>query len=823
MKFIHLVCVLFLSLLCGSEIAFATMVSGKVMGSDGEELAYANVYVKGTTNGTTTNINGVYKLEIPEGPCVLVFRYLGYKMKVEPIEVSSSPITINVQLDRENYTLNEVSIKANYEDPAYPIIRKAIEKRKFYLNQVDEYSCDVYIKGLQKITKSPDKFFGVDVDLSEFVDSITGIAYLSESVSKFYFKKPNGIKETMISSKVSGSNRAFSFNQASDMEFNFYENIIDVSGLSERGFVSPISSSAMFYYRYRLDGSFLENGHWVNRIEVIPKRKSDPVFAGYIYIQDSTWRIHSTDLFLTKESQVQFVDTLRVNQTFIPVTADEEVWLQGSITFNFIFSVFGFEGNGNFVGVFSGYDVNPAFKKKFFKGDVMKINEDSNKRDTTYWEKIRPIPLTLEEFSDYVKRDSLQVIKESEPYLDSLDRVSNKFKFGNLLRGYTYQNRYADSELEFTSMLENVQFNTVEGLTIGMGTLYRKKFETKSSLESELDLRYGFSNEKLSGQAAVQYNWNIKKFAFVRIEGGDDLVQFNEAAPISPFINTGYTLFAEKNYMKLFKKSFGKVNARIEPFNGIRFSGGVEWSERNAVLNTTDYTWVDSDSRVYTSNNPLDPTTDTKFFNTNQALKVEAKVRFRIKQKYIDRPDMNYILGSKYPTFEIGYIAGIDKWLGSDVDYGRIELGMYDNIKLGMFGKLNYIVTYGNFISNKKTYFMDATHFNGNQTVFSGFEPRRFDMLEYYNYSTINEYVQVFAEHEFGGFLLNKIPLIRKLKLNEIAGFRYLYVQDLNDHYEFSFGFEKLRAIRADVVWSFEENGKTKVGFVFGFKQQIGR
>ncbi|HMT29126.1 MAG TPA: DUF5686 family protein, partial [Bacteroidia bacterium] len=436
--------------------------------------------------------------------------------------------------------------------------------------QNGNFICDVYIKGLQKITRQPEKFFGIDVDLSEFVDSVSGIAYLSESVSKFHFKKPDGIKEVMISSKVSGSNRAFSFNQASDMDFNFYENIIDVSGLSERGFISPISSNAMLYYKYRLDGSFFENGHWVNRIEVIPKRKSDPVFGGYIFIQDSTWRIHSTDLYLTKESQVQFVDTLRVYQTFIPVTSDESIWLKGSVTFRFVFSAFGFEGNGNFVGIFTGYEVNPEFGKKFFKGPVMKINADANKRDTTYWELMRPIPLTIEESQDYLKRDSLQVIKETQPYLDSLDKVSNKFKFGNLLRGYTYQHRYSKTEISFSSMLENVQFNTVEGLTLGLGIDYEKKLKNEKIILADLTIRYGFSNYKWSGDAGIQYNYNIKKFGFVKIEGGDDLVQFNEAAPISPIINTSYTLFGEKNYMKLFRKQFGKASARLEPVNGLR-------------------------------------------------------------------------------------------------------------------------------------------------------------------------------------------------------------------------------------------------------------
>ena len=415
------------------SVVMATTVSGRVTGTGNEPLAFANVYIKGTSTGTTTNQEGFYRMEIPPGKCELVFRFLGYKMRVELLDAGNEDIQLDVQLQPENYTLTTIEIRPEGEDPAYAIIKNAMAKRKFYLTQVDEYSCKVYVKGLQKLTKHPDKIFGVEVDLSEYVDSTTGIAYLSESVSQLQFKRPDKVKETMISSRVSGSNRAFSFNQASDMEFNFYENIMMAEGLSPRGFISPIATSALMYYRYRLEGSFYENGHWVNKIAVIPKRKNDPVYSGYIFIQDSTWRIHSTDLFLTKDAQIQFVDTLRINQVFIPATKNDEVWMQGSITFNFVFSFMGFEGNGNFVGVFSEYKISPGFEKKHFKGSVMKINEDANKRDTTYWEMIRPIPLTPEETRDYVKRDSMIVIKESKPYQDSLDRKANEFKIGNLL------------------------------------------------------------------------------------------------------------------------------------------------------------------------------------------------------------------------------------------------------------------------------------------------------------------------------------------------------------------------------------------------------
>jgi len=801
----------------------AASVSGKVTGINGEPLAFANVYIKGTSKGTTTNLDGFYRMDLPEGNCDLVFRYLGYKMRVEPILVTSKPIVLDIRLEPENYTLGEIQIKASDEDPAYAIIRNAISKRKFYLNQVDEFSCDVYVKGLQKITKHPEKFFGVKVDLSELVDSTTGIAYLSESVSRYHFKKPDQVKEVMISSKVSGSNRAFSFNQASDMDFNFYKNIMMADGLSSRGFISPIASSALFYYKYRLEGSFYENGHKVNKIAVIPKRKGDPVFAGFIFIQDSTWRIHSTDLYLTKDAQIQFVDTLRINQVFIPASKTEDIWMQGSVTFRFIFSFMGFEGDGNFVGIFSGYDVNPDFEKKHFKGSVMKINEDANKRDTTYWEMMRPIPLTIEESNDYTKRDSLQVIKESKPYLDSLDKKSNKFKPGDLLAGYSYYNRYSKTRVSFSSMLENIQFNTVEGLVLGLGLGYGKEFEKKKTLDADLNVRYGFSSYKWNVAGGIKYTYNKKKFAFVSVEGGDDLVQYNESKPIGPAINSWYTLFNEKNYMKLFHKQYGKVASRYEIVNGVRLQAGIEFAKRIAVTNNTDYTFDDEENREFTSNNPQNPASDAPAFDTNEALKFNFTARVRPKQKYIDRPDENIVLGSKYPTFVFNYEKGIDELAGSDVNYDRIEIGVEDELSLGMLGKFSYSGWYGNFLNSSELYFMDQAHFLGNKTVLSGFEDRRFDLLDYYSNSTSDEYIQLFAEQNFGGFITNKLPLIKKLKLNEVAGFRYLHVPGFEDHFEVSFGLEKLGILRADYVMSFDESGNLKSGFVFGVRGLIGR
>lgn len=84
----------------------------------------------------------------------------------------------------------------------------------------------------------------------------------------------------MISSKVAGRNNSFSFNKASDLIINFYDNYLLENKLSSRGYISPIADNALFYYKYKLLGESKENGEIIHKIEVIPRRENDPVFRG---------------------------------------------------------------------------------------------------------------------------------------------------------------------------------------------------------------------------------------------------------------------------------------------------------------------------------------------------------------------------------------------------------------------------------------------------------------------------------------------------------------------------------------------------------------
>jgi hypothetical protein len=186
------------------------------------------VYVKNTTKGTSANSEGGYTLNLKPGQYDVQYRAMGYKQESRKVDLKANQ-SIDIVLKGEDYQLKEVSIRAGAEDPAYAIIRKAIKKRKTYLNEVDAYTCEVYIKGLQKLLAAPKKFLGVDVQKMARENGLDsnrrGIVYLSESQSKYSFMRPDKVHEELISSKVSGSNRAFSFNRASDLQVNFYENL----------------------------------------------------------------------------------------------------------------------------------------------------------------------------------------------------------------------------------------------------------------------------------------------------------------------------------------------------------------------------------------------------------------------------------------------------------------------------------------------------------------------------------------------------------------------------------------------------------------------
>ncbi len=790
MKFLLSCMLSFISLTLSAQ---SLTVRGKITDQQGQAIPFASIYEKNTTIGTSANSEGEYSLKLSAGKHDLYYRAIGYRQEIKEIDLKTN-YNLDVSLAAAVFELADVVVRAGGEDPAFEVIRNAIRKRKAHLREADEYSTDVYIKGMQKMLAAPKKFLGKNIDdLGKEIgldSNRTGIFYLSESESRLSYKQPDSYHEEMISSKVSGSNRAFSFNRASEININFYENIITMEGISNRPFISPIAENALFYYDYKLIGTSMENGELVNKIELIPKRGADPVFRGNIYIIEDSWRIHSSDLMITKQANINFVDTLNFRQQYIPVSS--RVWLPSSIRYDFTGGIFGFRFGGYYLALFKNYDLNPGLSKKDFV-EVLKITREVNKKDSAYWTQARPVPLTEEETKDYEKKAVLALKRESKPYLDSLDKVHNKFKPVQFIigSGYSPRNRFKKEYYTFSSLINSAFYNTVEGIGINYQVTYAKRLDSLTNKFVNLagKIRYGFSSEKLYGN--ISGNIPVKD-ATLSFALGSDVLDLNNQGSISQLGNSINSLFYERNFLKLYEKNF--VSATVSHrFGGFMGSLTTEWANRASLQNTSDYTIRDLKSRVFTSNNPLELTQGNgPLFSENQSFKLSFRGTYDFSNRYATYPTGKVHQPSKYPRLGLTYTTALDI-LGSDARYDLVSVDLTkSDIKLGMYGQFKFWLGAGQFLNNSNVYFPDYKHFVGNQSLSYIPKINNFLFLDFYKNSTADQFAELHLEHNFSGFITNKLPLIRKLKLKEVVGFNHLATPSLKNYNEVYFGLEYL-------------------------------
>lgn len=799
-----------------------SQLTGLITSNTDEPLPFASIYVQGTTKGTTSNVDGKYNFDLPPGNYKIVCQYVGYEQKVFPIKMTKQSQVLDIQLGKESVQLTEVVIRANAEDPAYAIIRKAIAKRKYYKGLVQSFECDVYIKGNQRLTKAPDKILGQEIgDLGGTLDSTgQGIIYLSESQARLSRAQPDKIKEEMFSSKVSGNDNGFGFNRASLMDFDFYDNHINI----ERELLSPIANTALQYYRYKLIGTFFdENGYEINKIQVLKKRESDPVLSGFIYIVEDLWNIQSTELYVTGKAIKQAaLDTLVITQVHVPV-AEPDKWMLLSQSLDFKFGFLGFEAEGNFTGVFSNYEINQTFPDNFFSQEIFKVEEGANEKTQVYWDSIRPIPLTVEEGLDYVKKDSLQKIWESKPFLDSLDRKNNKFKVWDILLGYTWQNSFEKKSFSFQSPLTTILFNPVQGYYANLNMSYRKTFDKYNTRQLRLSgsLQYGFSDKRLRGEGGITYNFNQTRFTRLRITGGSNTRQFNGGDPVNREFNSITTTFQHKNYLHLYQREFVKTRLRHELVNGLLFSGGFEYEDRSYLNNTSEASFFNKDER-YEPNNAILNREGVPTPARHQALIFNASFRVRLKQKYLTYPQRKFIVGSDKPDVWIHYRRGI-KALGTDVDFDQIWINYWDEITFGLVGRTAFNFEAGTFLRKKNLRFIDWQHFSGNQFLIANPSKylQTFLLLPYYERSVDGSWAQMHFRHNFDGYLLDKIPLLRKLGWKTVAGASFLYTDSQKEYFEFNIGldnigFKAFRLFRLDLVFSYDQWKHRRTGLIIG-------
>lgn len=322
-------------------------IRGRITDSKAQVVPFAAIYHPLLQKGTTANLSGDYEFVLPNGRHEVIFQYLGYKSVRKSFELSDQWINLDIILETQHYTLAEVIITASGEDPAYFVMRKAIAMSQYYRNQVSEYTARVYLKG----SGVPEKIPLVMRRQLNREGIKEGQTMVTETLSEITYRRNQPLQTRVISSRSAGMGT-----ESSPMQFVTVSLYNDINGI-----ISPVSRDAFQVYRYKLDGTFMENGRAIHKISVIPRRKGQDLYSGTIFIREGSWNIHSVDL-----SVEQKMFSVRLRQVFQEVKP--LVWMPVSHDYDVRVEALGGRAKFRYMASVNDYKVvlNPAVDHAFY-------------------------------------------------------------------------------------------------------------------------------------------------------------------------------------------------------------------------------------------------------------------------------------------------------------------------------------------------------------------------------------------------------------------------------------------------------------------------
>jgi len=811
--------------------ANAGILKGVIRDKKGESVPYASVFIPGSTTGTAANADGAYQLTLSPGTYTITCQSIGYKQSSFSQTITGNEtVTHDFVLQDEGLSIKEVVVRSKDEDPAYRIIRQAIKQRQFHLKQVKAFQAAIYLKGVIRTTEVPDKILGIKIEKKDVgVDSNgKGVIYLLEEQAHYYAQQPDKKKTVIHSVRQSGNSQGLGFSQMPSV-VTFYENNVDVMGqIAPRGLISPISSNAINYYKYKLEGEFVENHQIIYKIKVTPRRQFEPVFEGTIYIADGDWAIHSLSLGAKASAGLSVVESIHIDQQFVSLRKD--TWVVQRQVFYPTFNLLGFGLTGSFVTVYNGQKVNEPVPDTIFNNKIISTYDPAaNKRDTAYWTAERPIPLEQDEVVDYKVKDSLAAIPRDTSGRDSLRRRANRriSVVDILYSGKTFVGKGNKQRFYYGGLIPGTNYNSVEGLNIAPLFTYTRHLDTGRTLSARLLPRYGFENRHFNAMAGLKYEYEDPKWLgkgwAAGVEGGKYVFQYNPVNPVTPLWNTVSTLLYNQNYLKLYERYDAAVYYRSSMGNGFSWNAKLNFQRRLPMENTSAYSWAKGSRPPMTDNVPDE--LKGQYWETHNALLLHLGVSYRPGARYIQYPDYKAAFNnSNWPLFSLSYDKGISGLLDSRVNYDKWRFSIEGEQGMKLFGTLSYNLAAGGFINNNTVAIPDMMHLLGNEYFLSSPLLKSFQIAPFYKFSNTEKiYAEAHVEYNLYGLLTNKIPLFRRLNWYFILGNNTFYAGEQKYYTEAflgvdNIGFKIYRLLRVDLVHSWESNGRNRTGIRIGLR-----
>lgn len=722
-----------------------TVVHGKVTdAASGDPIPFANIIFKGTTHGTTSDFDGNFTVRTTTQADSLQVSYLGYTTRVKKVEPGKTQ-TINFQLAEEVTALQEIVFVAG-ENPAFEVLRNVVKNKSLNdKRRLSAYEYDTYTKIEIDVDNMSEQFRQRKViqKITRVIDSVEQIAgedgkpilpiFISESVSKLYYRtNPQLRLENILKSKINGigiqdGTLVTQFVGASFQEYNFYQNWLNIV---TKEFVSPLADGWRIYYNYDLTDSLYIGDHFCYRIDFYPKSPQDLAFTGTAWITKKEWALKQIDASVGKQANLNFIEKIRIQQELEPTEGGAWIPVRNRVLIDIseltqtsagMLAKF-YTSNRNIV-------VNKPRDPSFYQREIMMAEDARQYEQEEYWDSLRHEPLSETEKNVYRMIDTLQTIPVVKTYTDIIKIAVN---------GY-----YSTGKVDLGPYISLMAINNIEGLRVQPGFKTNYAFSKKWVLGGSLG--YGFRDERIKYSAFVQNilsrdRWTTMSFR-VRSDLGRVGVDDENLAD---------------NYLFLAAQRFG-VFRRPYYFDESRFNFQRELtrglSQRAAFRYMTfrpifDFGYL----------RPGGDQGDT--LGTFENAEIILETRFARDEVFVVNDNERISLGaSKWPEITLRYTRGFKGVAGSDFDYNKLRLSILKRIRFGPMG-VGYLTLTGEYVFDKLPYPLLSLHL-GNQTPF--FAHITYNLMDYGEFVS-DRFASLHYSHHFEGLLLNRIPLMRKLK-----------------------------------------------------------
>lgn len=797
-KFIWLLILNFIT-----ALSFAQSFKGSVVDDAGNPVPYAAIYLKEMKSGFTTDEHGLFQTQLPAGKYTCDVSSLGFITQSFFLKMPGHDYEKKIVLAERVYSLPEVSVVKGQEDPAYAVMRKAIARASFYRTQIKGFKAGTYLKGTGKGTAIP-AVLKLSKEIRKEAKELLGKLFLMEEQQIVTFKAPN-----VWSKRVLAYKNSFPEQIQVDMGLT----TVNLYAPEMFGKVSPLNPRAFSFYRFRLDGYFMENGQMINKIHVTPKREDSRLLEGDLFIVENLWCISAADVVYDGSG-------IKAKIKVICKEVQPAVFLPVSTTSSVSIDMMGFKAESSYLAAVHYTDVQTdielkkevvasvkadkvakAPKKHKFERPVGMIRENTkidtlaDMKDSLYWATVRSVPLRQEEFQSYqykegkiLQKDSLSKNNPRKPSVAS--NMMKAFVFG---KTFTSANKKAWLTLsDLSSYIP--EYNFVDGFWLGAKLKMGVNLSSSSSLRFTPQFYYTTARKDWVGQGDFTLNYAPRNHGRLSLSGGAMSVDYNGESGEYRLINALSSSLFGHNHVKFYENTFFTIDHGIEPFNGLLFSTSLSWQRRRMLDNSIHQSWF---KRKAEPNIP-----GNTFFRPmpdNDLLKASFGLMFTPAHYYHMSDGKKVYEDSRFPTFGLKYDRAFpmssSRYLTS---YHLLQFSAEQKIEFGMFNRLHWSVNTGTFWNAKNLQFPDFKHFASTDI---GVTSRSFDsgfnLLDNYVLSTNTRWAQANLSWYTPRLLLKHLPFLASKPFDEALHLRsvIIYKQQPYTELGYSVGFSNMARI----------------------------